>query len=76
MLDKISFIALIQVIIGAGIFLASYLYYSFLLIASEKTIRKTRTAYIQAILRQETAWFDVNNPAELSARIGKETLAI
>lgn len=47
-----------------------------MLITSELIIRKTRTAYVAAILRQETAWFDTNNPAELSARIGKETLAI
>jgi ATP-binding cassette subfamily B (MDR/TAP) protein 1 len=31
---------------------------------------------VQAILKQESAWFDVNNPAELSARISKECLAI
>ena len=44
--------------------------------SSEKIVRKIRTSYITAILRQECAWFDTNNPAELSARIGKETLAI
>ena len=31
---------------------------------------------MKAILRQEPSWFDTHNPAELSARIGKEPLAI
>lgn len=51
MLKKVSRIAYIQVASGAGIFLFSYLYYAFLLMSSEKIIRKTRTAYISAILK-------------------------
>lgn len=50
-LDKISTIALIMSCIGVGIGIMSYLYYSLLLISSEKIVRKTRTAYIEAILR-------------------------
>ena len=62
--------------IGIGVGVFSYLNYTFLLISSEKIIRKTRTAYIAAILKQEPEWYDFNNPAEMSARIGKETLAM
>jgi hypothetical protein len=44
--------------------------------SSERIIRKTRTKYLEAVLRQDCAWFDKNNPSELSARIGKECMAI
>jgi hypothetical protein len=57
-------------------YILSYIYYGFLLISSERITKRTRTNYIEAVLRQESAWFDANNPSELSARIGKECLAI
>jgi ABC-type multidrug transport system fused ATPase/permease subunit len=76
MIDKISTLSLIFTLVGVGIYFFSFIYYSFLLIASEKIVRRTKTAYLEAILRQESAWFDVNNPSELSSRIGKEVLTI
>lgn len=76
MLDKISRLSLIFTCVGVGIYIFSYLYYAFLLMSSERITKRTRTAYIEAILKQESAWFDVNNPSELSARVGKECLAI
>lgn len=54
----------------------SYFFYAFLLIASERIVKTIRVKYIEAILRQESGWFDTSNPAELSARINKECLAI
>jgi hypothetical protein len=51
MLDKIKYIAMIQVIVGGGIFLLSYIYYGFLLISSERITKRTRTKYVEAVLR-------------------------
>jgi len=62
--------------IGAGIWIFTYFMYSFLIIYSERVAKKTRVQYLRAILNQESAWFDLTNPLELSARIGKECLAI
>ena len=31
---------------------------------------------MESILKQESSWFDTSNPSELSARLGKEILAI
>lgn len=76
MLDKIKMLSIIFVIVGCGMYVFSFIYYSFLLISSEKIARRTKVAYIDAILKQESGWFDTNNPSELSAKIEKETLAI
>ena len=76
MLDTISEMSLIFSCVGVGIWITSYISYASLLMFSERVIKKTRVKYLEAILRQESAWFDTTNPSELSARLGKETLAI
>lgn len=76
MLDTISQMSLIFSCVGVAIWITSYISYSSLLIFSERVTKKTRAKYLEAILRQESAWFDTTNPSELSARLGKETLAI
>jgi ABC-type multidrug transport system fused ATPase/permease subunit len=76
MLDTISFMCLLFTIIGCGVWVTSYVNYGFLLMFSERVAKKTRVKYLEAILKQESAWFDTTNPSELSARLGKETLAI
>lgn len=43
---------------------------------SERVATRTRAKYVEAILRQDCSWFDTSNPSELSARVGKEILAI
>jgi ATP-binding cassette subfamily B (MDR/TAP) protein 1 len=50
--------------------------YSFLLLFSERVVKTTRVKYLEAILRQESAWFDTINPSELSARLAKESSAM
>lgn len=76
MLDTISTMCLIFTCVGIAVWIFSYLDYCFLLMFSERIARKTRIAYLESILKQESAWFDTNNPSELSARLGKEVLAI
>mmetsp|Transcript_43674 Transcript_43674/g.42190 ORF Transcript_43674/g.42190 Transcript_43674/m.42190 type:complete len:172 (-) Transcript_43674:1-516(-) len=76
MLDLIEETCLIMVIVGAGIFLFTYVYYACLLVFSERIANKTRIRYLQAILEQESAWYDLTSPQELSSRLRKEVVAI
>lgn len=64
--------SLIFTLIGIALWFFSFIMYSFLLLFSERVVKKTRTKYLEAILRQESAWFDTINPSELSARLSKE----
>ena len=63
-------------IIGGLVLITTYLYYAFLLIFSENIAYKTRVTYLKAILNQESAWYDLTNPQELSSRLKKEVITI
>lgn len=76
MLDTISLMSLIFTCVGFAVWITCYISYAFLLMFSERVARKTRIRYLEAIIRQESAWFDTTNPSEMSARLGKEILAI
>lgn len=58
-LDSIKKISLIFVLIGIGVWLFSHVYYVTLLIFSAKVARKTKVAYLKAILAQDISWFDM-----------------
>ena len=75
-LDHVKTLSGIFGIIGLGVWLSSYIYYACLLSFSEKVTKKIKVKYLEAILKQESSWFDLTNPQELSARLGKECLAI
>jgi ATP-binding cassette subfamily B (MDR/TAP) protein 1 len=62
MVTTIKKISLIFVCIGTGIWVTSYIYFTFLLVFSQKVIKKVRMAYLKAILEQDIAWFDSINP--------------
>jgi len=62
MLDAIKFTCMLLAIIGAVIWLLTYTYYASLLVFSERIAYKTRVRYLQSILKQESAWFDLTNP--------------
>jgi predicted RND superfamily exporter protein len=57
-LERISSISKILTFIGLGVWFGSYLFFSFLTIASERIGLKTKTTYLKSILNQEIAWFD------------------
>lgn len=76
MLSVIEEMCLIFACVGVGIWILSYVNYAFLIIFSERVTKRIRISYLESILKQESAWFDTSNPSELSARLGKETLAI
>ncbi len=53
-----------------------FLQYSLTIEAAARVAGRIRVEYLRAILRQESAWFDLTNYTELSARLSKETLSI
>jgi ATP-binding cassette subfamily B (MDR/TAP) protein 1 len=71
-LRTISKMSLIFTLVGVAIWITSLIMYSLLLLFSERVVKKTRTKYLEAILRQDSSWFDTVNPSELSARLSKE----
>ena len=62
--------------IGFGIGFCATVYWIILLRFSNVIARRTKETYLEAILKQETGWFDSFNYSELSSRITKETIAI
>lgn len=51
MLNSVEKLALIFTLVGAGIFIMAYIYYSSLLIASERIVKRIKEKYIEAILK-------------------------
>lgn len=68
-LNKIKQITLIFTLIGIGVWIFGFIFYGFLLTFSEKVARRTRVAYLKAILKQDCTWFDTNNYQELPSRM-------
>ena len=76
MLDSIKKMSLIFVLVGLVVWVLSYMSYAFLLMSSERIATRIRVKYLESLLKQESAWYDIINPSELSARLGKETQSI
>ena len=49
-IEQVKRITIIVTLIGACIFITSYLFYGLLLAFSEKIARKTKTTYLKAVL--------------------------
>lgn len=67
---------IVMLCVGFGIGSLGFGYWTILLKFSNNVARRTKENYLNAILKQETGWFDSFNYNELSARITKETMAI
>ena len=74
--DAMRPIAIQMTAIGLFIWVTTYLYFTFLVIMSERVGRKTRVAYLRAILQQDISWFDENNATELPSRVTRECATI
>ena len=59
-----------------SIAVTAYVQSSLLAAASSKITARIKREYMAAILRQESAWFDLVNYTELPARLAKETATI
>lgn len=75
-LDAIKRVCFIMVMLGIGIWIFSYLYYTMLLLFSDSIGYKIRVKYVESILKQEVSWLEANNPNELPAKVVKESASI
>ena len=76
MLKDIKRFSIIFTCVGVAIWVLAYLYFSCLLRSSSRIVKRIRVAYLQAILIQDSAWYDTTNPQELASRVSSECLAI
>ncbi|XP_069815592.1 ATP-dependent translocase ABCB1-like isoform X3 [Dendropsophus ebraccatus] len=62
--------------IGFAVLLAGYIQISFWTLAAARQIKKIRTNFFHAVLRQEISWFDVNDAGELNTRLSDDVQKI
>ncbi|KAI0755198.1 P-loop containing nucleoside triphosphate hydrolase protein [Daedaleopsis nitida] len=65
--------ALYLVLIGIGMFLCTYLYMAIWVYTGEVNAKRLRERYLQAILRQDIAYFDNVGAGEVATRIQTDT---
>eukprot|EP00741_Cyanophora_paradoxa_P002276 tig00000572_g2208.t1 len=73
---QVGYYAKVFVLLGVGLFFASWLETGLWMINSERQSRRIRTALLKSMLRQEVAWFDGHKPGELSSRINADVKLI
>ncbi|BGP31976.1 hypothetical protein JCM10296v2_003755 [Rhodotorula toruloides] len=64
---------LVLVYIGIGSFVATWIYMATWIYTGEKATRRIREKYLQAVLRQNIAFFDRMGPGEVTTRIETDT---
>ena len=74
--DKVREMFYIMLALCFGILITATLQSSCLAAASTRITGRIKTKYLEAILRQESAWFDMINYTELSSRLSKECQSI
>lgn len=62
--------------IGFGVFFFSVFMYMFWMLLKENLTTAYRLNYFKAILNQELAWFDSNNPQEIASKISQKCTTI
>mmetsp|Transcript_21964 Transcript_21964/g.16313 ORF Transcript_21964/g.16313 Transcript_21964/m.16313 type:complete len:100 (+) Transcript_21964:203-502(+) len=60
--DTINRTCLAMLLIGVYLAITNYFYFSSLLSFSERVSNKMRIRYLQAILQQESKWYDLTSP--------------
>ncbi|ESK90451.1 multidrug resistance protein 1 [Moniliophthora roreri MCA 2997] len=66
-------LAMWLVVIGCGIFLATYIYMYFWVYTGEVNAKRIRENYLRAVLRQDIAFFDNVGAGEVATRIQTDT---
>ena len=74
--DNITRIAMFYLIVGGILWITCYFFFSFMGVIAEKVGFAYRKRYLEAVLRQETGWFETFDVMELPSRMSKECLAI
>ncbi|KAL4062317.1 P-loop containing nucleoside triphosphate hydrolase protein [Scleroderma yunnanense] len=59
--------------IGLGMFVCTYIYMAVWVYTGELNVKRIREKYLQAILRQDVAYFDKIGPGEVATRIQTDT---
>ena len=75
-LEAVQNIFFIMLGLGVIVYICGFIQFSQLMSASASISQKIKAAYLEAVLRQESAWFDLINYTELSSRISKECTTI
>jgi ATP-binding cassette subfamily B (MDR/TAP) protein 1 len=73
---KVGGVALDFLYAGIGSWVASYFQLAFWIAAGQRQAMAWRKQYFRALLRQEIAWYDLNNPNELATRVSSECQSI
>lgn len=75
-IDKTFTIGIYFIVIGAALWITSYLYLALWGIISEYTGMIFRVKYLESVLKQDISWFEDNDPQSLASKISKESTAI
>lgn len=58
-----------SVYMGAGLFLSALIQVTCFLVASENMMHRMRKAFFKSVLRQNIAWYDMNNSGTLATKL-------
>jgi hypothetical protein len=75
-LDSVGKLVSIMGGLAITLWVTAYLSHSQLTKGSLLVVRRIKKAYLDAVLRQESAWFDMSNYTELSTRMAAECKTI
>ncbi|CAI2366845.1 unnamed protein product [Moneuplotes crassus] len=75
-LGQITKLSKIYLLLGAVLWVLSFIFFSFWSIISEKVGYQFRYRYLRAVLQQESAWYDEKDPLELPTKISDECAKI
>eukprot|EP00906_Rhabdomonas_costata_P038107 RCo053809 len=73
MTSQVATWCLIMTLFGVGCWVLASIGVSFWIVAGENQLRKLRTEFFAAVLRQEVGWFDTTKTGELSSRLSADT---
>jgi len=75
-IENITDLSKVYLIIGAILWVLSFLFFSFWSIISEKVGYEFKYRYLHAVLKQESAWYDEKDPLALPTTISNECAKI
>ena len=75
-LEKVGTLVAVMGGLAIMLWITAYLMHSNLTKGSLLVVRRIKKAYLDAVLKQESAWFDMSNYTELSTRMAAECKSI
>ncbi|RLN50324.1 hypothetical protein BBJ28_00020549 [Nothophytophthora sp. Chile5] len=74
--SNVNTVALKFVLVGIGMIVCGFLQVACWSLTASRQAKRFRVAYITAIVTKEIAWFDVNEPTQLAAKVADSTVTI